>query len=71
MGFFEAKSFYDQLQKQLDRETSVATMDVVAGGEDLLQVTSRDESSDLLFGPYSVSPISGLHFDCPDDTAAS
>ena len=25
----------------------------------------------LIFGPYGSSPISGLHFDAADDTAAS
>jgi hypothetical protein len=49
-----------------------ATMEVVAdAGEDALQVNAADRPTGLNFGPYGVSPLSGLHFDAPDDTAAS
>ena len=37
--------------------------------EPVAETTRRDDG--LTFGPYGFSPISGLHFDTPDDTAAS
>jgi len=63
------KSWRSALQRQLDRE-AVATMEVVSG-EQTLQVTPQDHSSaGLSFGPYGTSPLRGLHFEAPDDTAA-
>lgn len=58
-----------ELQRILDRE-ALATMDLIKA-EDALQVTQNDHSTGLRFGPYGQSPISGLHFDTSDDTAAS
>ena len=71
---FEARSFFSELQRQLNRDAGggVATMDVVAEtAEDELQVTSHDRPTGLSFGPYGASPLSGLHFDVADDTVAS
>ena len=66
---FERHSFYSELQRQLDRE-SQSTREFVSA-EDPLQVTSKDAPAELFFGPYSVSPLTGLHFDNANDTAAS
>jgi hypothetical protein len=68
---FETRAFYSELQRQLNRDAGVATMEVVAGGEDALQVTCDDRPTGLSFGPYGVSPLSGLHFVSEDDTATS
>ena len=64
---FEKHNWGTELQRSLDRDT-VATMEVSAGEE------SADDSSQpqgLSFGPYGSSPITGLHFETADDTAAS
>ena len=66
---FEVRSFHSELQRQLDREAQ-STREFIPS-EDPLQVTSKDAPAELFFGPYSVSPLSGLHFDNADDTAAS
>ncbi len=58
-----------RLQRRLDRE-AVATMEVATGDEP----TAGDETdrcNQLKFGPYGASPVSGLHFDTPNDSAAS
>jgi hypothetical protein len=68
---FEGRSWRSELQRLLDREAA-ATMEVCSG-EECLQATAQDaaKSSSLNFGPYGTSPISGLHFDAAQDTAAS
>ena len=66
------------LQQQLDLEGALATMEVVSG-EDPHQPDDAakngrqadDPPVDLKLGPYTVSPLRGLHFDTSDDTAAS
>ena len=72
---FETRSFYSELQRQLNADAThhLSTMEVVAG-EDLLQVTREDHETapqGLSFGPYGASPLSGLHFDSPEDSVAS
>ena len=48
-----------------------ATMEVVSGDEDATARDEGDDHVDLNLGPYSVSPLNGLHFSTADDTAAS
>ena len=70
---FETRSFRSELQRQLDAESAnLASMDVYAG-EELLQVNEQDIALNpgLHFGPYGVSPISGLHFDPGNDPVAA
>ena len=51
---------------------AVMTMEVVTGDE-TLQICLNEEmpQQPVNLGPYRVSPLSGLHFDAADDTAAS
>jgi hypothetical protein len=67
------KCWKSELQRLLEQE-SIATAELVSR-EDCLQVTQRDldraRAGGLTFGPYEHSPIKGLHFDSPEDTAAS
>ena len=70
---FETHSFRSELQRRLDADSAnFGSMDVWAG-EELLEVTEEDiaTSADLHFGPYSVSPVSGLHFDPGNDPVAA
>jgi hypothetical protein len=70
MTFGMAKqNWQTRLQRRLDRE-AVATMEV-ACGEDAAASDELDRSDQLKFGPYGASPLSGLHFDTPNDSAAS
>ena len=48
-----------------------ATMEVVSGDDDAAAREEGDDHVDLNLGPYSVSPLHGLHFSTADDTAAS
>ena len=48
-----------------------ATMEVVSGDEDGVLREDGGDHVDLNLGPYSVSPLNGLHFSTADDTAAS
>ena len=71
----ETRSWRTEIQRRLDRE-AIASMEVVAGGEDSLQVTPDDHvtystTGGLTFGPYGTSPLSGLHFENAEDTACS
>jgi hypothetical protein len=67
----ETRSWRSELQRRLEREM-LATMEVVCGGEETLQVTPSDlAQAKLNFGPYGTSPLSGLHFETADDTATS
>jgi hypothetical protein len=70
---FETRSFYSELPRQLNRDSGagVEAMDVAADTENALQVNPADRPTGLSVGPYGVSPLCGLHFDAPDDTAAS
>ena len=75
MGRFQTLDWGSSvLQRQLDRDGGVATMEVVSGGaedvQDVQDVTS-DDYVDLNLGPYAVSPLRGLHFSTAVDTAAS
>ena len=70
MTFGVAKQHWQtRLQRRLDRE-AVATMEV-ACGEEVVAGDESDRSRQLKFGPYGASPLSGLHFDTPNDSAAS
>jgi hypothetical protein len=66
----ETRSWRSDLQQRLEREM-LATMEVVCGGEESLQVMPADAQFRLHLGPYHSSPLSGLHFDAPRDTASS
>ena len=69
MGRFQTLDWGSSvLQRRLDREGAVATMEVASGDETL---TTADDLVDLNLGPYAVSPLRGLHFSSADDTAAS
>jgi L-threonylcarbamoyladenylate synthase len=76
MGRFQSLDWGSTLlQRRLDREGAVATMatmEVVTG--DTGEATADepgDDHVDLNLGPYTVSPLRGLHFSTADDTAAS
>ena len=56
------------IQQQLGRERAAAVMHIV---DEVESVAATIEESELTFGPYGVSPITGLHFDNADDTVAS
>ena len=73
MGRFQTLDWGSSLlQRRLDREGAVATMEVVSGGDDApADGTPDDDYVDLNLGPYVVSPLRGLHFSAADDTAAS
>ena len=77
MGRFQTLDWHSTvLQRQLDRDGAVATMDVVSGDdahhpEGQGAKDAADPQVDLNLGPYAVSPLRGLHFDNADDTAAS
>jgi hypothetical protein len=77
MGRFQTLDWGSSLlQRRLDREGAVATMEVVSGGDDAFDAQSSnnahaDDQVDLNLGPYAVSPLRGLHFSAADDTAAS
>jgi hypothetical protein len=53
------------MQEQLNLEAAV--LEAI----EMEQSRHRDEDAGLSFGPYGCSPITGLHFDTADDTAAS
>jgi len=57
-----------RLQARL-REEATTALEATAGDECAEPSARTDEG--LVFGPYGHSPISGLHFDAADDTAAS
>ena len=59
------------LQRRIDRDGAVATMEVVSGDATPDEVQAHDDNVDLNLGPYVVSPLRGLHFSTADDTAAS
>jgi hypothetical protein len=76
MGRFQTLDWGSSvLQRQLDREAAVATMEVSAGESDDAPPASRqhdrDDHVDLNLGTYACSPLHGLHFMSADDTAAS
>ena len=56
----------ERLREDADRLREVEQ----SHGELVAQAQSRAPEG-LIFGPYGSSPISGLHFDTADDTAAS
>ncbi len=58
-----------RLQARL-REEATSHVEVTVGDESAADSPGRSDDR-LTFGPYGTSPISGLHFDTPDDTAAS
>jgi hypothetical protein len=53
------------LQERLNLESVV--MEAIATED----AQGSDDDSGLHFGPYDVSPMTGLHFDTSEDTAAS
>ena len=57
----------------LQRSTALtgATMEVVSGDDESAVREDGDDHVDLNLGPYTVSPLRGLHFSTADDTAAS
>ena len=67
---FETETREIILQRRLDCE-AVGTMAVVGGEETFDVARANAQPGGLSFGPYGASPISGLHFDTADDTAAS
>ena len=74
MGRFQTLDWGSSvLQRRLDRDGGVATMEVVSGGDDASDASpsAADDFVDLNLGPYAVSPLRGLHFSTADDTAAS
>jgi hypothetical protein len=67
MVLFEKHEWGTELQRGLDRD-SVATVEVCVGDDSF---AGTQDASGLTFGPYGSSPITGLHFETADDTAAS
>lgn len=70
---FETHSFRSELQRRLDADSAnFGSMDVCSGDE-LLEITEQDIAAHagLHFGPYGVSPVSGLHFDPGNDPVAA
>ena len=70
---FETRSFRSELQRRLDADSANLVSMGVCAGEELLQVNEQDivANPGLHFGPYGVSPISGLHFDPGNDPVAA
>lgn len=61
--------------RELERE--IMTMEVVSGDESHNSSPQQQQQREaempdrLVFGPYGIAPLRGLHFDADQDTAAS
>ncbi|HYO08040.1 MAG TPA: hypothetical protein VER17_03645 [Tepidisphaeraceae bacterium] len=75
---FNSHTWTSALQQGLDRDAqrsggTYGWSDIsgLAGTSEELATAGRQADERLLFGPYGASPLSGLHFEAADDTAAS
>ena len=61
-----------KLQEKLKAESAPA-MEMITGddGEPEVLLEPYFDKDGLHFGPYRNNPVKGLHFDAPNDTAAS
>jgi hypothetical protein len=65
------------LQEKLNNQAAAALEKMTSGcadsdgDEQELQLEPFFDKDGLHFGPYRADPVNGLHFDAPDDTAAS
>ena len=72
---FSSSERVSKLQQRLNSDARQSADGSLAGMEmpaqDAHETDGRSGHGRLNFGPYAISPISGLHFESATDTAAS